>query len=582
MKKISKITLTVILCLSLLLSSLSLTACSSDGEADGGAQADASATNTPTDAPTDTPTDAPNGGEGNESDDSIVILYENDVHCEIDGYSKLSAMKKELAESYGHVGVVSSGDFVQGGTIGAVSKGEYIVEIMNKVGYDAIALGNHEFDYLLPQLEALNELSNTEFISCNFSKIGENEPYFEPYRIVSYGDVEIAYIGITTPETLSSAYPSQFKGEDGEYIFSFNEATLCEILQANIDEVEAAGADYVIALSHYGYSENEDFANVTDLIENTEGLDAVLDAHTHSVIEGMTVKDKNGDDVLLSSTGTKFEHIGKLTIDENGMRSELIKTEDYEKTDSEIDAYISAIEESYAELGNRKIGESLVSMNTHDGDVRIARTREIALGNFCSDAYRIVTGADVGFVGGGAMRAPVEAGELTFNDIYSIFPFGNKVVTIEVTGQMLLDMLEMGVMNYPEEIGCFPHTSGLTFRVNTAIPSSVILDENGFFDGVEGEYRVYDVRILDSESGSYKSLDLDATYVLAGANYFLLDYGDGMAMFKGSKVIDTEIALDEEVLESYVVNYLDRVIGEEYSVPQGRLTFTEGFVAAAE
>ena len=96
--------------------------------------------------------------------ESIVILYENDVHCAVDGYSKLAAMKAELSASYDHVGVVSAGDFVQGGTLGAVSKGAYVVSLMNVVGYDAIALGNHEFDYQLERLAELNELSNTKFI----------------------------------------------------------------------------------------------------------------------------------------------------------------------------------------------------------------------------------------------------------------------------------------------------------------------------------------------------------------------------------------------------------------------------------
>ena len=97
----------------------------------------------------------------------IVILYENDAHCAVDGYTKLLAMKNELSESYDHVGVVSVGDFVQGGTLGAVSKGEYIVNLMNMVGYDAIALGNHEFDYQLPRLTELCETSDTKFLSCN-------------------------------------------------------------------------------------------------------------------------------------------------------------------------------------------------------------------------------------------------------------------------------------------------------------------------------------------------------------------------------------------------------------------------------
>ena len=172
--------------------------------------------------------------------DTIVTLYENDVHCAVEGYSKISAMKKELAEEYEYVGVVSSGDFVQGGTLGAASKGEYIVNIMNLVGYDAIGLGNHEFDYRISRLEELYELTKTKYISCNFEKIGEEKSYFDPYTIVSYGDIDIAYIGIVTPKTITSSLPSQFKNESGEIIYTFNEARLYEVLQENIDEVTKA------------------------------------------------------------------------------------------------------------------------------------------------------------------------------------------------------------------------------------------------------------------------------------------------------------------------------------------------------
>ena len=555
MKKLQKeiITLCLALCMLLLLA-----ACSQKSVSFGDAE----------------PTVPPVVGDS----ESIVILYENDVHCAIDGYSKLAAMKTELRGSYDHVGVVSSGDFVQGGTIGAVSKGEYIINLMNRVGYDAIALGNHEFDYRLSRLMQLNELSNTKFISCNFAKIGESRSYFDSYTIVSYGEVDIAYIGITTPETIKSSDPASFQNEDGEIVYTFNETGLYSIVQASIDEALAAGAEYVIALSHVGYSETGDFADITDVIENTDGLDAVLDAHTHSVIEEKHVKDKSGDDVLLSSTGTKFEYIGKLTITQNGLDTELVETAAYEGRDATVDGYIAEINANYAELGNRVIGASAVTLITHDGETRLVRSSETALGNFSSDALRVVTGADISFVNGGGLRAPIEVGEITFNDIFSVFPYNNQVVTVEITGQMLLDMLEMGLMKYPEESGCFPSMSGVTFSVNTSIPSSVKTDENGFFIGVDGDYRVYGVKVLDKASGEYRDLDLEKNYVLAGFNFHLISGGDGMSMFKDAKLIDAEGMLDIEVIESYITEHLGGVIGEEYSAPQGRITFTDGYV----
>jgi len=510
--------------------------------------------------------------------ETIVILYENDVHCAVEGYSKLAAMKNELKSEYEYVGVVSSGDFVQGGTLGAVSKGEYIVGLMNLVGYDAIAPGNHEFDYTISRLTELYELSETKYISCNFAKIGEEKTYFEPYTIVSYGDVDIAYIGIITPETITSARPSQFRNENGEIIYTFNESRLYELVQESIDEATEDGADYVIALSHIGYDESGELNDVTDVIENTDGLDVVLDAHSHSVIEEKIVKDKSGDDVLLSSTGTGFENIGKLTIANGEFDTELVKTETYTKTDADVDAYIAEINESYAELGNRKIGESKVELITHNEEgTRLVRTAETNLGNLCSDALFFVTNADVSYVNGGGLRAPIKSGDMTFNDIYSVFPFNNRIVTAEITGQVLLDMLEMSMISYPQEDGAFPHMSGITFSVNKSIPSSIKVDENGFFTKVDGDYRVYDVKVLDKESGNYKALELDKKYILAAADYYILNFGSGMSMFKDAKVVESEGMLDVEVLERYITDNLNGVIGEEYKDVVNRITFTDGY-----
>lgn len=510
--------------------------------------------------------------------ESIVILYENDVHCAVEGYSKLAAMKNELKSEYEYVGVVSSGDFVQGGTLGAVSKGEYIVGLMNLVGYDAIAIGNHEFDYTISRLSELFELSKTKYISCNFAKIGEEKTYFEPFTIVSYGDVDIAYIGIVTPETITSARPSQFRNENGEIIYTFNESRLHEVVQESIDKATKSGADYVIALSHIGYDESGKIDDITDIIENTEGLDVVLDAHSHSVIEEKIIKDKSGDDVLLTSTGTGFENIGKLTIANGEFDTELVKTETYTKTDADVDAYIAEINESYAELGNRKIGESKVELITHNEEgARLVRTAETNLGNLCSDALFFVTNADVSYVNGGGLRAPIKSGDMTFNDIYSVFPFNNRIVTAEITGQVLLDMLEMSMISYPQEDGAFPHMSGITFSVNKSIPSSIKVDENGFFTKVDGDYRVYDVKVLDKESGNYKALELDKKYILAAADYYILNFGSGMSMFKDAKVVESEGMLDVEVLERYITDNLNGVIGEEYKDVVNRITFTDGY-----
>ena len=522
------------------------------------------------------------GNNENVMQDDIIILYENDVHCVVEGYSKIAAMKTELQETYAHVGVVSGGDFIQGNSLGVVSKGQYIVELMNLVGYDAVTLGNHEFDFLMERLEELVSMMETKPISCNFQKIGEDTSYFKPYSIVSYGDVDIAYIGITTPSTLTSSAPAQFKDENGDFLYTFNPSTLYEVVQRNIDAALAEGADYVIAISHIGYAEDEVYGDIEDvetLIQNTNGFDVVLDAHSHSVIEGMTLTDKGGNEVLLSSTGTKFEYIGKLTISGDDLQTELIKTAEYQATDATVDAYIAKIYEEYAVLGERKVAISEVDLITKDADGnRLVRKAETNLGNLCADAFRYVVDADIGYMNGGSIRADMLQGDVTVNSLLSVQPFNNSVVLAEISGQAFLDMMEMAMMIWPEENGSFPHVSGVTFSVNTAIPSSVVLNEYEEFVGVSGEYRVYDLKVYNRETGNYEPIDLNKTYTLAASNYILLECGSGMKMLENAKILQNDGMLDIEAMERYMVEELEGRIGEEYAQAKVHITFTEGRV----
>lgn len=504
--------------------------------------------------------------------EEIVILYENDVHCAVEGYSKISRMKKELSEKYKYVGVVSSGDFVQGGSLGAVSKGEYIVNLMNMVGYDAIAAGNHEFDYHIDHLLYLADKMETKPVCCNFKKINAADTMFEPYKIVSYGDTDIAYIGITTPYTISS----QFMNEKGEYEYTFCGNELYETVQESIDSAKKDGADIIIAVSHLGYDDiNEviDKWSVQSLIANTEGLDVILDGHSHSVIEGMEIADKGGKNVIVTSTGTKFEHIGKMIISSEGrISTELIKTADYGKTDEKVDEYLAKINEEYGVIGERKIGVSEVYLITHDEEGnRIIRSEETNLGDFCADAYRLVTGADIGYINGGGIRAEIDAGDITFNDVLSVFPFDNVVCTAEVKGESIRDMMENALRFYPGEDGSFPHISGIRFDLNESIPSSVKTDENDVFIEVEDAYRVSNIEILNKETDEYEPIDYEKTYILASHNYMLMDQGSGMSMLEDAKILINDGMLDEELLEKYVSENLGGVIGEEYKEAQGRI-----------
>ncbi len=512
-------------------------------------------------------------------DKEIVILFENDVHCSVDGYAKLAAMKEELSETCDYVGVVSSGDFVQGGSLGVVSKGEYIVNLMNFVGYDAITLGNHEFDYKIERLHELAKILDTTIVCSNFKKTDEDTSVFEPYTIVSYGDTDIAYIGITTPDTITSSSPAQFKNEAGEYIYSFSGDNLYETVQKNIDAAQREGADYIIALSHLGTESVYEQWSVQTLIQNTTGLDVVLDGHSHSTIESMVVSDKEGEEVMVASTGTTFANIGKLTISGGEIKTELIPIGSYEKTDDEVTGYISQISEEYAKLGERKIGVSEVNLTTLDeSGNRIIRKAETNLGDLCADAYRVITGADIGMVNGGGIRTNIDIGDITFNEILGVFPFGNKTCVSEVTGQQVVDMLEYGLIVYPEENGSFQHVSGITFDFDPQIEHSVKLDENQEFVSIEGARRVSNVKVLDKETGEYVPIKLDGKYTLASHSYLLMEYGGGATMFKESKLLSDTGILDVELLENYITENLNGVVGSQYAESQNRINVLDEYI----
>lgn len=510
------------------------------------------------------------------NEDTVTILFENDVHCAVDGYSKLKAYKEELHKTNTYVGVVSSGDYVQGSSLGAISQGEYMVEAMNLVGYDAMALGNHEFDFKLTRLTELYAEMNTKPVCANFRSVAENKTFFEPYTMVSYGDIDVAYIGVTTPETLNSSAPSQFKDENGNYTYTFSSDNLYSTVQEYIDDAKANGADYIIGLTHLGTENVYEQWSAQTLVKNTRGFDVLLDGHSHSVVEGMNVTDKSGEEVLIASTGTKFQYIGKLTIDNGNFETELIPVSEITATDAEVDAYIRKINEEYAELAKRKIGVSEVLLRDYDDEGnRLIRNTQTNLGDFCADAFRIVTDADVGLMNGGGIRDSIKPGDVTFNDLISVYPWNNLVCVSEVTGQQLADLLEHCMRFYPVEAGVYQQVSGLTFTLKAYIPTPVVVDNENNFIKVEGERRVSDLEVLNKETGEYEPIDLEKTYTVASHAYLLSDHGEGTTMLEGSRIISNTGMLDVELLEEYIVDCLGGVIGKDYAESRGRVTVLE-------
>ena len=316
-----------------------------------------------------------------EKSDDVVILYTNDVHCGVDagtpedtmGYANLAAYKHAMEEAHEHVVLVDAGDAIQGEAIGTLSNGSYLVDIMNQVGYDYATFGNHEFDYGMDVALSLLEKSNAKYLSCNFTDLKENKPVADAYAMETFGSLKVAFVGVSTPETFTKSTPTYFQDAEGNYIYGFceggNGQDLYNAVQGAVDAAVKEGADVVIALGHCGIDEQSSPWTSREIIANTTGLDAFIDGHSHSTIPGETVKDKSGNDVVLTSTGTKLANIGKMTITAEGQVStELVNG--YTEVDAETDAFVKNIQAQYEDKLNEVVAKSDVDLVVMDPATR--------------------------------------------------------------------------------------------------------------------------------------------------------------------------------------------------------------------
>lgn len=502
----------------------------------------------------------------------IVIVFENDVHCAVDGYARLAGLCEQQRLQTPYVTTVSCGDFVQGDVVGSVSHGENIVDIMNQVEYDVVTLGNHEFDYGMSQMFKLTDALEASVVCGNFREIRTNTYPFPAYQILRYGEVDIAYLGLTTSTTPTKVSPKTFLDESGNIAYGFMQADFYQRAQECIDEARAEGADYVVALSHLGDMDRGEHASSISLIKNTIGIDVVLDGHDHHVIPDTLVYDLQGNPVLLASTGTKFSNVGLLTLSTEGKFSSRLIVSGEAPVDEKVQTFVEEIKEKALADGNQVVGYNEVNLSIYDDKgERLVRNQETAIGNFCADAFRMVLNTDVAMINGGGIRADLPQGELTFNHLLTVFPFNNTACTATITGQQLLDALEFSVTLLPDENGSFMQVSGVKFDVDASVPSPIVLDKYDMFSHVgKGKRRVSNIQVLDKESGEYLPVDLGKTYTLSSFNYQLKDLGSG-GIFRYAELKEDNLGQDVEILVTYIEQMLGGRIGQQYAEAERRI-----------
>ena len=500
----------------------------------------------------------------------LVILHTNDVHCGVAanlGYAKVAQYKKDLMKNPDDtVQLVDAGDAIQGEPLGSLTRGEAIIKIMNAAGYDFAVPGNHEFDYGMPRLLELAPQLQSGYYSCNLVNLRTGELVFPPYKIVTYdGGKKAAFVGVTTPQTLISSTPSYFQDCHGQFMYDFGEDAsgkkLYERVQKAIDQAWKEGARTIILVTHLGQNGSLPVWTSEALAAHTQKVAAIIDGHSHEKYERL-VKNCKGQPVLIAQTGTKFQSVGKLVIDDDGrVRGELVTQ--LEGTDPGTEAVVAREMAVVREALRQPVGTAPVDFVTDIQGQRRVRSGETNLADLAVDAIRYRLHTDIAVLNGGSFRAPLPAGIVTYESLYGVFPFSNQLVVCSVTGRQLLDALEMGASRYPQEYGGFLQVSGLTYRIDPDIPSSVVLDEKGRFVKVAGPRRVKDVKV------NGKALELDEDYRVGGTAYVLRHGGDGQTSLQSGILLEDTGLSDVEALADYL-RHQGETLAADYGNPAGQ------------
>mgnify|MGYP000147344563 FL=1 len=506
----------------------------------------------------------------------VTILYTNDVHTYIDNkspkptYAAIAALKKSIEDTGRDVLLVDAGDHIQGTAYGSMDDGATIIELMNEAGYDLATPGNHEFDYGMARAKAVLQEADFPYVSCNWVDLRTGFNVLPSVKFFFVGGRKIAFVGVTTPETFTKSTPAYFMNDaQTKYIYDIlggeDGQKLYDAVQKAIDKAEFWGADTIIGLGHLGVDPSSSPWTSEEVIAHTHGFTAFIDGHSHTVMANKQVTDASGKAVTLTQTGSYFKNIGKMTVGADGtITTELIDT--YEGLDAAVAAtasnWISAVDDMLGE--EIAVGDTKFYINDPATGKRRIRSGETNLGDFVADGIYTYFNeieelhCDVAIMNGGGIRTDVEAGPWSFKTCKTVSPFGNVACLMSVTGQQIQDALEFGARfagSEGKENGGFLQVAGARYTIHPMIPNTVQTNDKNVWTGSAATPRVSNVEIYDKTTGTYKPLDPNATYALAGMNYTLRNLGDGFAMFDGATLIKDYVSEDYLVMSSYAAMF---------------------------
>lgn len=504
-------------------------------------------------------------------EDKLVVIHTNDIHGHLEtiegeqlGIAAVAELKDYYEAKGANVLLLDDGDFSQGTTLASYYNGASSVIAMNVAGYDAASLGNHEFDYGFAELLLMEDFAEFPILDANLLSKATGEPYFGANKIFTFDNMKVGVFGLDTPETQTKASPKNVKDID---ILAGEEMFACA--QAQVDELKAAGCNYIICLGHLGVDDESIGNRSIDLLAKVTGIDLFIDGHSHTEIPGGAMI----GDTLITSTGCYLANIGVVVYDGQTTTASLISAADYKGGyDAEVAALVNAQKEVVDAAYEGEFAVTEVDLNgERDPGVR---TMETNLGNFAADSYLYTAQQYMGdaikvdgaIQNGGGIRASIPAGSISMNTLYTVFPYGNYVNIVKVTGAELLEALEASCFSCPTAVGGFPQVAGIKFTIDTTVPyaqGEQYPDSTYYAPAAPGSR-------VTIESVGGRDFDLKDTYYIA-VNNFMAEGGDTYYVFaNASEIIDTGV-VDAEGLIAYVAS-MNGVIGQDYAAPKGNIT----------
>ncbi len=479
---------------------------------------------------------------------NLTIVHTNDIHGRVEGddsiigFPRLASYIKELKAENPNVLVIDAGDAIHGTTLVNLSQGEAMINLMNAVNYDAMAPGNHDFNYGYDRLVELSKIAEFPILAANVIPV-EGEMDLAEYVIKEIGGLKVGIFGLATEETVYKSHPKNTEG--------VNITDPIAKAKELVERLEVEEVDMIIAVCHLGLDEGSN-PKSSDVAEQVEGIDLIIDGHSHTELLG----GKLVGETLIVQTGNHLSNVGKVDVTFadgvlTSIEATLVTRAEMEEIaeDEEVKAIIDELKAANELILSEVIGRTNVRLV---GEREVVRTAESNLGNLITDALLNISGADVALTNGGGIRDSIEIGDITKGDVLRVFPFGNYGVKIELTGADILAALEHGVKDYPATSGGFPHVAGMTYKIDPA---------------AEVGNRVYDVYIQG------QPLDVNKNYTLV-TNDFMAAGGDGYTMFAGKKVLGEYPAFDE-ILANYIsqlgevnIGVEGRIIAEERPVEE--------------